>query len=84
MTYFDSHAHSYDDRFEEYPGGVDALISGLLSSSVSHIINVGTDPTTSRLAAAMAKKYTNMYTAIGIHPSDARLLDAHFPRRCRI
>ena len=75
MTYFDSHAHYYDDRFADYPGGVEALISGLLLSSVSHIINVGTDPTTSRLAIEMAKKYSNMYTTIGIHPSDARLLD---------
>jgi TatD DNase family protein len=75
MKYFDSHAHYYDERFsEELTEGVDKLIDTLLSENVSFIINVGTDPTTSRQAAEQAKKYENMYTAIGIHPSDSRFL----------
>ena len=75
MKYFDSHAHYYDERFrEEREEGVDKLIDTLLGSSVSYIINVGTSPETSRQAAEQAKKYDNMYTALGIHPSDTRLL----------
>lgn len=75
MKYFDSHAHYYDERFsEECTEGVGKLLDTLLSENVSHIINVGTDPTTSRQAAEQAKKYDNMYTAIGIHPSDTRFL----------
>ena len=75
MKYFDSHAHYYDERFsEECAEGVGVLLDTLLSESISHIINVGTDPTTSRQAAEQAKKYENMYTAIGIHPSDTRFL----------
>ncbi len=75
MKYFDSHAHYYDERFsEELNEGVDKLIDTLLSENVSYIINVGTDPKTSRLAIEQAKKYENMYTAIGIHPSDTRFL----------
>lgn len=75
MKYFDSHAHYYDDRFsEEYEGSVDDLIDALLSNEVSHIINVGTSPTTSRLAIEQAKKFTRMHTSIGIHPSDAQYL----------
>ena len=77
MKYFDSHAHYYDERFsEELEQGVDTLIDTLFSEKVSYIINVGTDPTTSRAAAAQARKYGNMYTAIGIHPSDTRFLSA--------
>lgn len=76
MKYFDSHAHYYDERFkEEYEGSVDDFIGVLLNNEVSHIINVGTSPTTSRLAIEQAKKYKNMSTAIGIHPSDAQYLD---------
>ncbi len=76
MKYFDSHAHYYDERFkEEYEGSVDDFIGVLLSNEVSHIINVGTSPVTSRLAIEQAKKYKNMSTAIGIHPSDAQYLD---------
>ncbi len=76
MMYFDSHAHYYDERFEsEHEGGADDIIGALLSSTVSGIINVGTSPKTSRLAIEQAKRYNGMYTAIGIHPSDAQYLD---------
>ena len=75
MRYFDSHAHYYDERFEsELSEGVDELIGALLENSVSYIVNIGTSPATSRLAIEQAKRYKNMYTAIGIHPSDTRFL----------
>ena len=75
MKYFDSHAHYYDERFtEECEGGVDTLLSNLFSTSVSYIINIGTSPETCRLAIEQAKKYPAMYTALGIHPSDAQNL----------
>ncbi len=73
MKYFDSHSHYYDDRFsEEREGGADPLISALLSSDVSGIVNVGTSPETCRMAISQAEKYDNMYLALGIHPSDTR------------
>lgn len=75
MKYFDSHAHYYDERFEdELTGSVDELINALLLNSNSYIINVGTSPETSRAAIAQASRHENMYTAIGIHPSDTRFL----------
>ena len=75
MKYFDSHAHYYDERFsEELEMGVDTLIDTLLSENVSYIINVGTNPETSRQAINQAKKFGRMYTAVGIHPSDTRFL----------
>ncbi len=75
MKYFDSHAHYYDERFaEESDKSVDELIDALLAENVSFIVNVGTDPTTCRRAIEQAKKFPNMYTALGIHPSDTRFL----------
>ena len=75
MKYFDSHAHYYDERFsEELSEGVDNLIGTLLSDSTSYIVNIGTNPESSRQAIAQAKRYENMYTAVGIHPSDSRFL----------
>ncbi len=50
------------------------MISALLSSEVSGIINVGTSPDTCRAAIAQAEKYDGMYLALGIHPSDTRFL----------
>ena len=74
MKYFDSHAHYYDERFEsEINESVDTLIDALLQDSVSYIVNIGTSPKTSRLAIEQAKRHENMYTAIGIHPSDTIL-----------
>ena len=75
MKYFDSHSHYYDDRFlDEMTESVDTFIDALFESEVSYIVNVGTSPETSRAAVAQAKKHGNMYTAIGIHPSDTRFL----------
>ncbi len=74
--YFDSHAHFYDERFEnEYEGGAHALITEHLGKDVSCIINIGTSPETCRQAAEQAKRYENIYTAFGIHPSDARFIE---------
>ncbi len=76
MMYFDTHAHYYDSRFvEECEEGVDALLDNLFATSISYIVNVGTSPLTCREAIAQAKRYENMYTALGIHPSDAQYLD---------
>lgn len=73
MKYFDSHAHYYDERFEqEYDGSADELIGALLSSEVDGIVNVGTSPATCRMAIEQAKRYPEMYTALGIHPTDAQ------------
>ncbi len=75
MRYFDTHAHYYDGRFsEELTLSADELIGALLSGEVSYIINVGTSPSTSREAIRQASQNENMYTAIGIHPSDTRFL----------
>ena len=75
MKYFDSHAHYYDERFEsEINESVDTLIGALLKDNVSYIVNIGTSPETSRMAAEQARKFDRMYTAIGIHPSDTRFL----------
>lgn len=78
MKYFDSHSHYYDERFrDEYPGGAESLLEKLFGEEkLSGVVNVGTSPETSRLAIAQAKKYEKMYTAIGVHPSDATYLTA--------
>ena len=75
MRYFDSHAHYYDDRFaEECEESVDSLVDALLSDNISGIVNVGTSPETCVLAIEQARRHAEMYTALGIHPSDTRHL----------
>ena len=70
---FDSHAHYFDNRFnEEYEGGADALLPALLNNEVECIVNVGTNNENNPLCLEMAKKYEGMYAAVGIHPEDCR------------
>ena len=71
MTFFDSHAHYWDTRFEsETEHGADALINALLESSVSGIVNVGTNMETTLLAIRQAGMFPKMFAAGGIHPGD--------------
>ena len=73
---FDSHAHYFDVRFErEYEGGADAILHTVLSKTVQNILNVGTNPATSRMAVGQAARYEGMYAAVGIHPEDAHGLN---------
>ncbi|MBP5209618.1 MAG: TatD family hydrolase [Clostridia bacterium] len=78
MTYFDTHAHYYDERFsgDECPGGADALLERLFSENVCGIINIATSPDNYDAAIAQARRYPHMYTALGIHPTDTRPLTA--------
>ena len=55
--------------------GVDEFIDTLLSENVSYIVNIAASPETARLVVAQAKKHDNMFTAVGIHPSDTRFID---------
>ena len=72
---FDTHAHYYDKRFTaEYEGGSDALLAQILPDHVSLILNVGTNPETSRIAVEQAAKYKEMYAAVGIHPEDCHYI----------
>lgn len=85
MKYFDTHAHYYDERFsEELNGSVDSLIDALSSKTLSCVVNIGTSPETSRAAIEQAKRHPNMYTSVGIHPSDTRFLSDMAAELCEI
>ena len=80
MTIFDSHAHYFDDRYDDPNEGpsADELLSTILASRggiVSHIVNIGTNIDSSRAAVAQAVRYPGMYAAVGIHPEDCQQLE---------
>lgn len=68
MTLFDSHAHYWDDKLKDDTA---TLISAFFSTGGVGVVNVGTSPETSRLAAEQARICPHMVTALGIHPTDA-------------
>lgn len=73
MKLFDSHAHYYDERFEQgVDGGADAVLSSVFLGDVAKIVNVGTCNENSARCIEQAARYEGMYAAVGIHPSDCR------------
>ena len=70
---FDTHAHYFDAKFNEVEGGADAILSSEeFKNTVSHVINVGAVPDDPYVSINLAKKYDFIYSAVGIHPSDAQ------------
>ena len=67
MPLFDTHAH-YDS------GGFNAdrhdVLSALPAGGVALVVNPGCDLPSSRAAVELAERYSYVYAAVGIHPSD--------------
>ena len=73
--FVDSHAHIDGPEFD---ADRDEVIQRAQSAGVTAILNVGTgDPHSGAFERAVdiGRKYTNLYTAIGTHPHDARFYD---------
>ncbi len=68
MRLFDAHAHYFDEKLKQQSEG---LLTEIFAHSLVGVVNVGTSPATCRLAIAQAQRYPAMYTALGIHPTDA-------------
>ena len=80
MYIFDSHAHYFDDRYSDPAEGpcADEILKNILApygGIVSHIVNIGTNIETSKLALSQAARYSGMYAAVGIHPEDCQQIE---------
>ncbi len=62
---FDSHAH-YDDT--AFDGDRDELLTALPTQGVGAVVNAATDPDSAAMCLRMAKQYSYMYAAVGVHP----------------
>lgn len=60
---FDSHAHLDDEAFSSDRDEI-------ISSFDGRFINVGSTMKSSEFALELAKKYPNVYAAVGVHPSE--------------
>ena len=64
---FDTHAHYDDERFDDIR---EELLSSLQKNGVGAAITCGCDKESSKKALEMAEKYQNVFSAVGIHPSN--------------
>lgn len=69
---FESHAHYDDDAFDE---DRQALLSSLKDKGIEYVINVGASIQTTKNTIALTEKYSFIYGAAGVHPSETDELD---------
>ncbi|QOR34500.1 TatD family hydrolase [Clostridium sp. 'deep sea'] len=68
MVLIDTHLHLNDKRFQ---GDVREVIERAQGAGIKHMINVGSDVFSSKLAVKQANDYCGVYAAVGIHPHSA-------------
>ena len=67
MPIFDTHAH-YDSN--GFAADRDEILSALPAAGVGLVVDPGCELESSRAALALAERYSFVYAAVGIHPSD--------------
>ena len=69
----DSHCHLDSPQFD---ADREAVIGRSAESGVMTVVNPGVDVPSSRAAVALAQQHESIYAAVGVHPHDAKTLDA--------
>lgn len=64
---FDTHTH-YDDKV--FDGDRDRLLKEINENGVDYIVNVGASIDSSIKTLALSQKYSFIYAAVGVHPSE--------------
>ncbi|MFH1370679.1 MAG: TatD family hydrolase [Planctomycetota bacterium] len=72
MNLIDTHCHL---TFEQFGGDVEQVIQRSIAAGVTGWITVGTDLEDSRKAVELAGKFENMFSAVAIHPHEAKSAD---------
>ena len=65
--FIDSHAHLDDTRFDE---DRQSVIESLHENGIDTVINIGADIESSKRSIEFAEKYSFIYAAAGVHPSE--------------
>ena len=78
--WIDTHAHLNDERL--YPQ-VDDVLARAEAAGVGLIVNAAYDLASSRIGVELAKSYANVYTAVGLHPHDAKDYSESFKEEMR-
>ena len=64
---FETHAHYDDEKFNE---DRQELIAGLPEKGITTVINVGASMRGCEASVELAKQFSHVYSAVGVHPSD--------------
>jgi TatD DNase family protein len=69
----DTHAHLDHSQFAQ---DLDQVLERAAAAGVSQMLTVGCDLESSRRSVALARRFAQLYAAVGIHPHDAPQADA--------
>lgn len=69
---FESHAHYDDEAFDE---DRDALLASFEKNGIGRVINVGASLESCKATLQLLQRYSFMYGAMGVHPSETGELD---------
>ena len=72
MRLIDSHCHI---DFNTFDADRDQVLARAAQTGVKQLINPSTDMASSRRVVELAKRYANVYAAVGVHPYDAPQID---------
>lgn len=72
MNLIDTHCHL---TFEQFGGDAEQVIQRSIAAGVTGWITVGTDLEDSRKAIELAARFENMFSAVAIHPHEAKSAD---------
>lgn len=72
MPYFDTHCHL---NHESFSGDLEQVISNALKVGVNYILVPGWDVESSKKAVELSNKYSNIFAAVGIHPTEWQKAD---------
>lgn len=64
----DTHIHL---NFEDYIDDLETVILDAEKAGVSHMVVIGIDEGSSRLAIELSKQYPSLYASVGVHPSES-------------
>ena len=67
MNLTDTHTHLHFDQFHD---DIDEVIQRAQQEGIKKILTLGTDLPSSQHTVEISKKYHNVYSAVGIHPTD--------------
>jgi len=76
--FIDTHAHL---DFPEFKNEVHQVLGRAIAAGVRRILNVGVDVDSSKKSVDLARKYPEVFAAIGIHPHSALDLDIEAKQR---
>ena len=81
MSFFDTHAHIYDRRYEEAGTDIRDILARCAASGVTRILIPGDSKESSMAAVAAADGFSGtsgveLFASVGIHPHEAKTYDA--------